>query len=53
MLVFRAGSNQPKAVPLSLVTTVRLKPVSICVTVTVTPGSTALLSSVTRPQARS
>src|SRR3954466_15857043 len=36
-------------VPLSLVTTVRVKPVSICVTVTLTPGSTALLSSVTRP----
>ncbi len=30
-------------------TTVRVKPVSVCVTVTVTPGSTAPLSSVTRP----
>ena len=28
---------------------VRVKPVSVCVAVTVTPGSTAPLSSVTRP----
>src|SRR5512138_116816 len=35
--------------PLSLVTSLRVNPVSVCVTVTVTPGSTAPLSSVTRP----
>ena len=31
------------------VTSLRVKPVSVCVAVTVTPGSTAPLSSVTRP----
>src|SRR6266542_2459940 len=31
------------------VTTDRVTPVSVCVAVTVTPGSTALLASVTRP----
>ena len=36
-------------VPLPSVTTERVKPVSVWVTVTVTPGSTAPLSSVTRP----
>ena len=35
--------------PLASVTTVRVAPVSVCVAVTVTPGSTAPLSSVTRP----
>src|SRR6266545_338894 len=35
--------------PVSSVTAVRVKPVSVRVTVTVTPGSTAPLSSVTRP----
>ena len=35
--------------PSSLVTTVRVNPVSICVTVTVTPGNTAPLSSRTSP----
>src|SRR5688500_4011478 len=36
-------------VPAASVTTVRVNPVSVCVAVTVTPGSTASLSSVTRP----
>jgi hypothetical protein len=44
--VGRFGITQ---VPVSSVTTVRVNPVSVCVAVTVTPGSTALLSSVTRP----
>src|SRR5688572_17631104 len=35
--------------PVPSVTAVRLKPVSVCVAVTVTPGNTAPLSSVTRP----
>src|SRR6187431_188808 len=35
--------------PLPSVTSLRTKPVSVCVAVTVTPGRTALLSSVTRP----
>ena len=35
--------------PLSSVTTVLVNPVSVWVAVTVTPGSTAPLSSVTRP----
>src|SRR5205085_5838904 len=35
--------------PLPSVTTVRVNPVSVCVTVTVTPGSTAPLSSLTVP----
>src|SRR5919106_187956 len=35
--------------PLPSVTTVRVKPVSVCVTITVTPGSTAPLSSLTVP----
>ncbi len=33
----------------SSVVTLRVSPVSVCVAVTVTPGSTAPLSSVTRP----
>ena len=35
--------------PVPSVTTGRVNPVSVCVAVTVTPGSTAPLSSVTRP----
>jgi hypothetical protein len=35
--------------PFSLVTTLRVSPVSVWVTVTVTPGRTAPLSSATRP----
>ena len=35
--------------PVSSVTTVRVNAVSVCVAVTVTPGSTAPLSSATRP----
>ena len=35
--------------PVSSVTVVRTRPVAVCVTVTVTPGSTAPLESVTRP----
>src|SRR6059036_1900796 len=36
-------------VPAASVTTVRVNPVAVCVATTVTPGSTAALSSVTRP----
>src|SRR4030095_14644884 len=36
-------------VPAASVVTVRANPVAVCVAVTVTPGSTAALSSVTRP----
>ncbi len=42
----RFGSTYP---PPSSVTVVRVKPVSVCVTVTVTPGSTPPLSSATLP----
>jgi hypothetical protein len=44
--VGRFGSTY---LPLSLVATLRVSPVSVWIAVTVTPGRTAPLSSVTRP----